>query len=70
LIEAAGLKGFRIGGAEISTLHANFFMNVGHATAEDVKQLIWTAQTRVKEDFGIELEPEIEFFGDWEDRSS
>ncbi len=65
LIEAAGLKGTRIGGAEISDVHANFFLNRGDATAADVMALITLARQRVKEEFGIELETEIELVGEW-----
>ena len=65
LIDAAGLKGTRIGMAEISTLHANFFVNLGGATARDVKALIDLARGRVNEKFGVELELEIELVGDW-----
>ena len=65
LIDQCGLKGTRVGDAEISTLHANFFVNHGRATAGDVKTLIDVAQQRVKEKFGIELELEIELLGEW-----
>lgn len=66
LIEAAGLKGYRIGGAEISPKHANFFINHGKATASDVHRLIQLARLRVKEHFNIDLELEIELVGDWD----
>jgi UDP-N-acetylmuramate dehydrogenase len=65
LIEAAGLKGTQIGGAQISSLHANFFINTGHATAADVKALIDLARERVRQLFGVDLELEIELIGDW-----
>ncbi|CAG0941763.1 UDP-N-acetylmuramate dehydrogenase [Anaerolineae bacterium] len=65
LIDECGLKGTRIGGVEISMVHANFFVNDGHATATDVKALIDLARTTVLERFGIELELEIELIGDW-----
>jgi UDP-N-acetylmuramate--L-alanine ligase/UDP-N-acetylenolpyruvoylglucosamine reductase len=64
LIEAAGLKGRRIGGAQISPVHANFFVNVGAATATDVHQLIALAHRTVRDQFGICLELEIEPLGD------
>ena len=64
LIDQCGLKGTRVGDAEISTVHANFFVNLGQATASDVKALIDLAQQRVKEKFGIELELEIELLGE------
>lgn len=59
LIDRVGLKGFRIGGAQISTKHANFIVNIGNATFDDVKNLIEVAKKRVKQVFGIELELEI-----------
>jgi len=65
LIEAAGLKGARIGNAEISLLHANFFVNLGGASAQDVSALIGLARDKVKEQFGVELELEIELVGEW-----
>jgi UDP-N-acetylmuramate dehydrogenase len=64
LIEAAGLKGTRIGGAEISPVHANFFINHENATASDTIQLIKLAQDTVAEKFGVTLELEIELLGD------
>jgi UDP-N-acetylmuramate dehydrogenase len=65
LIEAAGLKGLRIGDAQISTLHANFFINLGQAKAVDVSRLIEISRGKVQEKFGVDLELEIEFVGDW-----
>ena len=65
LIEAAGLKGMRIGGAEISTVHANFFVNTGGATAADVRSLMGKAGATVLEKFGVELVPEVEMIGEW-----
>jgi UDP-N-acetylmuramate dehydrogenase len=65
LIEAAGLKGRRAGGAEISTVHANFFVNHGEATATDVKTLIDLARQEVKAQFGVDLQLEIELVGVW-----
>lgn len=59
LIEDAGLKGWRIGGAEVSALHANFIINTGQATASDVLALIGHMQTAVRERFGVELVPEV-----------
>jgi UDP-N-acetylmuramate dehydrogenase len=66
LIEAAGLKGKRIGGAEISTWHANFIINRENATAEDIRQLIELAQEDVMRKFNVSLEMEIEMIGDWQ----
>ncbi len=65
LIEAAGLKGTRIGNAEISTLHGNFFVNHGETKASDVRALIDLTRQTVKEKFGVDLELEVEFVGDW-----
>ncbi len=65
LIEAAGLKGSRQGAVEISRLHANFFVNEGGGRASDVFALIERARTRVAEQFGVELELEIELVGKW-----
>jgi len=65
LIEAAGLKGTRIGNAEISPVHANFFINKGKTEADDVRALIELARSRVEAMFGINLELEIEFLGEW-----
>ena len=63
LIEQAGLKGYTIGGAQVSELHANFIINKDGATASDVVALIDSIITRIKEDYGIELKPEVEFLG-------
>ena len=65
LIEAAGLKGTRIGNAEISPLHGNFFINHGTTRAEDIRALIELVMKTVKEKQGVELELEIELVGEW-----
>ncbi len=65
LIEAAGLKGRRIGRAMISPIHANFIINLDGATATDIWQLMTLAQETVKEKFGISLETEIELIGEF-----
>ena len=65
LIEAAGLKGTRIGNAEISTKHGNFFINHGDTKAEDVHALIRLTQETVFKKFGVELELEVELVGEW-----
>jgi UDP-N-acetylmuramate dehydrogenase len=65
LIEAAGLKGRRIGTAEISPVHANFFINHGQTKAEDVRALVNLAQKTVAEKFGVNLVLEIELIGEW-----
>lgn len=59
LIEAAGLKGQRIGGAEVSPMHANYFVNTGGATAADVRGLIALARQTVRERFGVSLDTEV-----------
>lgn len=65
LIEAAGLKGHHIGRAIISPIHANFIVNLEGATAQEIYQLMKLAQETVADKFGIVLEPEIEFLGDF-----
>lgn len=67
LIDEAGLKGHQIGGAEFSETHANFIVNTGDATAEDIYALIELARERVHEQFGVELELEVERIGRWDD---
>ncbi len=59
VIDQCGLKGYKIGGARVSDMHANFIVNAGGATAKDVLELIRIIQARVKLKKGIELEPEI-----------
>lgn len=66
LIEQAGLKGYNIGGAVISKKHANFIINEGGGSARDVFDLIMVAKKAVKEKFDIDLIPEIEVLGEWE----
>jgi UDP-N-acetylmuramate dehydrogenase len=63
LIERAGLKGARIGGAQISELHANFFINDADATAADLLGLMARARVEVRHLFGVELTPEVRFAG-------
>lgn len=63
LIEACGLKGYKIGGAQISEKHANFIVNLGNATAEDIEQLIALMRDTVKEKFGISLHQEVHVLG-------
>jgi len=65
LIEASGLKGIRIGNAEISPLHGNFFINHGTTKADDIRALIQRVQKTVKEKQGVDLELEIELVGEW-----
>jgi UDP-N-acetylmuramate dehydrogenase len=63
LVEAAGLKGHRVGGARVSELHANFFINEEHASARDFLSLMALARVRVRQRFGVELRPEVRFVG-------
>lgn len=65
LLEEAGLKGYRIGGAEFSPTHANFIVNRGDATAQDVMALIVLARRRVRAQFDVHLELELEYVGRW-----
>jgi len=65
LIDQCGLKGTRRGGAIISPLHANYIINLGSATASDVKTLIDLARNEVKRQFGEDLELEVELVGEW-----
>ena len=64
-IEQAGLKGYRIGGAEVSTLHANFIVNAGGATAKDILDLSDYVKATVTEKFGVELQREIVMLGEF-----
>jgi UDP-N-acetylmuramate dehydrogenase len=64
LIEASGLKGRRIGGAEVSTVHANFIVNKGGATARDIEELILEVQSTVQRGFGVALEREVQIVGE------
>lgn len=65
LIESAGLKGTRIGNAEISKMHGNFFINHGETRASDIRELIDLTRNTVKQKFGVELELEVELIGEW-----
>ena len=65
LVDQCGLKGFRVGDAQISHMHANIVINLGHATAADVRTLIDTARSRVREKFNQDLQPEIGFIGEF-----
>lgn len=63
LIMDAGLKGYRIGDAAVSQKHAGFVVNLGHATATDVRAVITHVQDEVERQFGVRLEPEVRFLG-------
>jgi len=67
LIEEVGLKGKRIGGAMVSEQHANFIVNVGGATAADVRALMTEISQRVWQQKQVRLEPEVKLVGEWED---
>lgn len=66
LTESVGLKGFRVGGARVSEVHANFIVNDGTATAHDVVAVMREIQERVYQEYKIRLEPEISPMGDWD----
>jgi len=63
MLEACGLKGFKIGGAQISPRHANFIENAGGATSADALALMAEARRRAREQFGVELEHEVQLLG-------
>jgi UDP-N-acetylmuramate dehydrogenase len=65
LLEGAGLKGVRMGGAAFSDQHANFIVNLGGARAEEVRALIEMARSQVRDSTGVVLEPEVRLIGDW-----
>lgn len=65
LIMDAGLRGFTVGGAQISEKHCGFVVNKGGATAEDVRNLICAVQKKVQEEAGVKLEPEVKFLGEF-----
>lgn len=62
LVEGVGLRGHQIGDAQISLKHANFIINLGHAKATDVLSLIQLVQRKVKDKYGVDMIPEVEFF--------
>jgi len=63
IIDGLGMKGTRVGGAAVSTKHANFFVADDRATAQDVYDLVWSVRRRVGEASGIWLDPEVQFAG-------
>jgi len=65
LVDQCGLKGMRQGDAQISHIHANIMVNLGRATATDVRRLITIAQQAVETQHGVHLEPEIGFIGEF-----
>ena len=70
LIDEAGLKGLRIGGATVSEKHANFIVNDQKGTAADVRRVAERVRADVRERHGVDLQFEIEFVGDWSDWTS
>jgi UDP-N-acetylmuramate dehydrogenase len=66
LIDEAGLRGFRIGGAQVAPWHGNIIVNTGGAAAGDIRALVEEVAARVKAATGFTLEPEIIFAGDWD----
>ncbi|HEX9727465.1 MAG TPA: UDP-N-acetylmuramate dehydrogenase [Gemmatimonadales bacterium] len=67
LIDGAGMKGFRAGGAQVSLVHANYIVNTGQATAADVCRVIDAVRDAVAREFGVVLTPELKFLGDFGD---
>ena len=68
LIDESGLKGERVGDAEVSSVHANFIVNRGNATGADVLELVRRVRARVRQVKGVELEPEVLLYGrKWQD---
>ena len=65
LIMDAGMRGYRIGGAQVADKHCGFIINTGKATAADIREVIEEVQERVKERFHVSLEPEVVFLGDF-----
>lgn len=66
LIESCGLKGERIGNAQVSEKHANFIVNLGGAKAADIEALMRYVQSQVKQKHGVWLEPEVRIIGEFE----
>jgi UDP-N-acetylmuramate dehydrogenase len=64
-VEKAGYKGVKCGAAQVSERHANFIINTGKASAQDVRKLMQQIQDKVFEKFGVQLEPEIKLVGEW-----
>lgn len=64
IIDQLGLKGLKVGDAQVSEQHGNFLMNTGHATAKDIAELISRIKTKVRDTYGIQLEEEVQYLGD------
>jgi UDP-N-acetylmuramate dehydrogenase len=65
LIEAAGLKGLTVGGAQVSRKHANFIVNLGEACAGDIRRVIEAVEREVYAQYGVRLHREVHYVGDW-----
>ena len=65
LIQDAGLRGYRVGQAQVSEKHCGFVVNLGGASAAEVRQLMEDVRARVKEKFHVDLEPEVRFVGEF-----
>lgn len=65
LIQDTGLRGFQVGGAQVSEKHCGFVINKDHATASDIAHLIKEVQDRVEEKFGVRLETEVKYIGEF-----
>ena len=66
LIEATGLKGLRVGGAQVSPMHANFIVNTGNASASDIEALLHLVREAVRARFEVALIPEVRIVGDYQ----
>ena len=64
MIQDCGLKGFTVGGAQVSEKHSGFVINIGGATADDIKKLMAHVQNVVMENYGVMLEPEVRMIGE------
>ncbi|MFT7521960.1 MAG: UDP-N-acetylmuramate dehydrogenase, partial [Kiritimatiellia bacterium] len=65
LIEACGLKGYTVGGAQVSDKHANFIVNIGDATADQIRSVVEHVQRTVQSRFNVNLQREVHYAGDW-----
>ena len=65
LIEDAGLRGYQVGGAQVSEKHCGFVINKGNASAAEIRRLILDVQAQVEAKFGVRLEPEVKFIGEF-----
>jgi UDP-N-acetylmuramate dehydrogenase len=68
MIEELGLKGFSVGDAQVSEKHAGFLINRGHATCRDMISLMQEVQQRVRDKYGVSIEPEVQIVGEEEEQ--